>query len=103
MNQKTLLLLAAAGLGIWYLAKKHPLTRLGMLTYLNNWADAQTTDTTAMKEHVKNAFIQMTDQELADVYTLVHDYFVNGNKPVPPGSALQLRLLAISDKYDIFT
>lgn len=102
MNKNTLFLLAGAGLAMWYLAKSKPLTRLEMINYLNNWAD-HTGDTESAIDHYKVAVIQMTDQEMTDTYTFIHDYFEKGNKPVPPGSALQLRLVAISNKYNIFT
>lgn len=102
-STNSLLLLAIAGLGLWYFTKGKATSRLDQLNYLNNWADSSPVDTQGMKEHIKNIFVQMTDQELSDTYTFIHDYPEDGNKTVPVGSALQLRLIAISNKYNIFT
>jgi len=45
---------------------------------------------------------RMTDQEIRDSYTLIVDYTMK-NKKVTPGSDLQMRLVEISRKYNIFT
>ena len=45
---------------------------------------------------------RMTDQEINDAYTAMTEYFLKG-RPLPEDSSLRIRLLAISNKYNIFT
>lgn len=97
MKRNNFLLFAGIGIALYFLTGNKKPSRWEQLTYLNTWAERSD-----QVEYLTNQFIQMTDQELFDTYTFIHDYFENGDKPVPVGSALQLRLIALSNKYNIF-
>jgi len=68
---------------------------------LNTWIDS-TTDTQADKDQFKAVLTEMSDSELDATYNMVFNY-LQKNIIVPVGSALQSQLLAISQKYHIFT
>ncbi len=69
---------------------------------LSKWIDSSDTDTQGMKDQFKSVLNQMSGSELNATYDMVFNY-LQKNILIPPGSALQAQLLAISEKYHIFT
>lgn len=101
VNTTTLLLLGTGAVAVWYFTKNSGGSRQDKIQYLTGWVNQQ-----ADQPEDKQRFIQilstMTDQEITDTYTFIHDYVLN-NRQVPSGSDLQGRIQAISYKYNIFT
>lgn len=77
------------------------MTTAQKLAALQKWADtlnAELSEKTAMKQ----LFATMTPAEIDTVYNFIANYYTR-NIPVPEGSALYNEMLAISEKYNVFT
>jgi len=101
-NQNTLLYLLLAGGAVYLWWKSQGGSLADKRQYLLTWVQGSTGDTAESKAAMTAIVNQFTDQELNDVYEFIHNYAVKGLQ-VPAGSGLQLRLAAISSKYNIFT
>jgi hypothetical protein len=72
-------------------------------TALLEWNASLTGDSDDTIAYMEQLFSNtMTDQEINDVYEMIYNYYLKNIK-VPEGSALQSRLITISNKYQIFT
>lgn len=101
MKNDTLLIIAllAGGAYLYFHGSKSAAQKR---QWLIDWGNGSTTDTQGMKDFFAGQIAIMSDSEVSDAYTLVHDHFLKGI-PVPAGSDLMIRLNALSSKYNIFT
>lgn len=105
------LLAAAAAVGIYFVLKPQG-TQLpgtnGQMTIsqqrnaLIQWANSSTTDSDYTRRLAIEAFNEMTDAEIANTYTYVFDYVKRGRQ-LQQGTAFYYAMLAISEKYNLFT
>lgn len=97
---KTNNLLIVVGLGAlayWYFGMRKP-DRSGQIEWLRTWIAANSTQAGDTQVFV-DVLTRMSDDELTDVYTYIHDY--GSPEKMPPD--LRQRIILISAKYNIFT
>jgi len=78
------------------------LTSAQKLDQLINWANRNTTDSVESIQRAIDIFRDLTATELNAVYDYVFNYLLKG-KTVAEGSTLYYQMVAISEKYEIFT
>lgn len=101
MKTNDLLLIGAALFGGWYFFMRKP-DKAGQLSYLTNWINSLP-DTSGQKAVLlAKITVQMSDAEVETVYEYIHDY-VTKNRNLVEGSDLYNRIMAVSNKYEIFT
>lgn len=101
MNKNTLLWLGFGGLAAWYFLFRKP-DRSGQILYLTDWINGTQSTSEEKSTFAAKLATQMSDAEVDTVYEYIHDYYTKG-KNLVEGSDLFNRLMAVSNKYQIFT
>lgn len=105
---KKLLTPLAIGFAVYFLLKNKGSNQTNttgvneMRQHLINWIMGSTTDTEQTKKNAVNAFNSMTFAEVTASFQYVLNY-VQKNIALAPGSSLYNEILAISNKYNLFT